>query len=231
VAHRRRKNTTKLEIIQVASRLFLEQGYSKTTIKNISDELDISTGHIMFYFPTKEHLLEVLVHMLCDFQWKMVKNTVEEGNSSVMAVCLELITMASMCEQDEIAKDFYISAYTHPLTLDIIRKSDTERSEKVFAPYCPDWDHQQFVEAEVIVSGIEYATLMTTGEHPPLEIRIEGALNTVLTTYNVPEELRRTKISKALSMDYIQLGKRVLKEFKDYVKETNEHAFEEMLSK
>ena len=231
MAHRRRKNTTKLEIIQVASRLFLEQGYSKTTIKNISDELDISTGHIMFYFPTKEHLLEVLVHMLCDFQWKMVKNTVEEGNSSVMAVCLELITMASMCEQNEIAKDFYISAYTHPLTLDIIRKSDTERSEKVFAPYCPDWGHQQFVEAEVIVSGIEYATLMTTGEHPPLEIRIEGALNTVLTTYNVPEELRRTKISKALSMDYIQLGKRVLKEFKDYVKETNEHAFEEMLSK
>ena len=63
MAHKKRRNTTKLEIIQVASRLFLERGYSKTTIKAIADELDISSGHLMFYFPTKEHLLAVLVHM------------------------------------------------------------------------------------------------------------------------------------------------------------------------
>ena len=70
MAHKSRTNTTKLEIIQIASRMFLEKGYSKTTIKSISDELDISAGHLMFYFPTKEHLLLILVDLLCDFQWK-----------------------------------------------------------------------------------------------------------------------------------------------------------------
>jgi len=230
MAHRRKNNTTKLEIIQVASRLFLERGYSKTPIKAISDELDISTGHLMFYFPTKEHLLAVLVHMLCDFQWKMMQNKVKEGNTSVMALCLELMTMAAMCEDDEVAKDLYISAYTHPLTLEIIRKNDAQRAKMVFAEYCPDWEHHHFTEAEILVSGIEYTTLMTAGEPVPLDIRIAGALNSILMTYNVPEEIRRMKIGKILAMDYRELGKRVLNEFRHYVEETNEQAFEDLLN-
>jgi len=230
MAHRRKNNTTKLEIIQVASRLFLERGYSKTSIKAIADELDISTGHLMFYFPTKEHLLAVLVRMLCDFQWRMMQNKVQEGNTSVMALCLELMTMAAMCEDDEVAKDFYISAYTRPLTLEIIRKNDAERAQMVFAQYCPDWEHHHFTEAEILVSGIEYTTLMTAGEPVPLDIRIAGALNSILMMYNVPEEIRRMKIGKILAMDYRELGKRVLNEFRHYVEETNEQAFEDLLN-
>lgn len=229
MAHRRKSNTTKLEIIQVACRLFLEHGYSKTTIKSIADELDISTGHLMFYFPSKEHLLSALVQLLCDFQWKMMQSTVEEGNTSLMALCLELTTMAAMCEGDEIVKDFYISSYTHPLTLEIIRKNDTERAELVFAEHCPGWTHLQFLEAEIIVSGIEYTTLMTTGEPVALDIRIEGALNTILATYGIPEETRKLKIRRVLAMDYRELGKRVLREFKEYVKEANEQALEDLL--
>ena len=181
----------------------------------------------MFYFPTKEHLLAVLVHMLCDYQWKLMQNHVEEGNTSLMALCLELSTMAAMCEDDEIAKDLYLSAYTHPLTIDIIRKNDAARAKQVFGEYCPDWDDQHFAAAEVLVSGIEYATLMTTGESLPMDIRISGGLNSILTTYQVPEEIRRTKIRKTLAIDYRTLGKQVLENFKNCVEETNEQAFEE----
>jgi len=229
MAHRRKTNTTKIEIIQVASHLFLNRGYSKTTIKAIADELDISTGHLMFYFPTKEHLLAVLVHMLCDFQWKMVQNHVEEGNTSVMALCLELMTMAAMCEDDEIARDLYLSAYTHPLTLEIIRKNDAERAKHVFAAYCTNWEHQNFVAAEALVSGIEYATLMTVGDPLSMDIRITEGLNSIMMIYHVPEETRRIKISKVLAMDHHALGKQVLENFKSYVEETTEQAFEELL--
>ena len=69
-----------------------------------------------------------------------------------------------MCEEDEIARDFYISAYTHPLTLAIIRSNDTERAKQVFRDHCSGWEHAQFAEAEVLVSGIEYTTMMTAGE-------------------------------------------------------------------
>jgi len=231
MAHRRIVSTTKYEIIQAASKAFLEHGYSATSVRSIAAELDMNAGLLMYHFPTKEHLLAVLVEMLCNFQWQMMKNVVDEGNTSLMAVCLEFATMAAMCEDDEIAKDFYLSAYSNPLTIGIIRKNDTLRSRMVFGEYCPDWNEQHFAEAEILVSGIEYATLMTAGDEVPLEIRIAGALNNIMTTYNVPEETRKMKTEKILAMDYHGLGKRILDEFKVFVDETNDQAFEDLLRK
>lgn len=217
---------TRLEIIQVASHLFLEKGYSNTSVKAISNELDMSTGNLTFYFPSKEDLLAVLVHMLCDFQWKMMEYEAGEGVSSIMAICLELTAMAAMSEESEIAKDLYLSAYSSPISLEIIRKNDASRAKKVFKDYCCDWTDEQFAEAETLVSGIEYATLMTTADSASLELRIEGALNNILTIYGVPEDLRKKKITKVLEMDYRKIGSRVLKGFKEYVEQTNEQAFD-----
>lgn len=221
---------TKLEIIQVATRMFLEKGYTKTTTAAICNELEMSKGNLTFHYPTKEHLLAVLVDMLCKFQWELMENESDEGISSVMAICLELMSMASACEENEVARDFFVSAYSNPMTLDIIRKNDTERAKKVFGDYCSDWADEQFAEAEILVSGIEYATLMTTDESVCLETRIAGALNQILTIYNVPEELRKTKIQKLIAMDYRNIGKRILNEFIEYVEKVNDDAFAEIIN-
>lgn len=220
---------TKLEIIQVATKKFIEKGFSNTSIKVISDELNMSTGNITFYFPSKEHLLAELVDMLCEFQWKMMEDETSGGKSSIMALALELVALASMCEEDEKAKDFYISAYTSALSLEIIRRNDAKRAKELFSEYCINWTEEQFVEAETLVSGIEYATLMTTGDSAPLNVRIAGAVNTVLRIYNVPEEIIDKTLDKVLVMNYRRIGKRVLKEFKEYVENVTEQAFYDLL--
>ena len=227
---RRRVNTTRYEIIQEGTRLFLEKGYSNTTPKLICDTLDISTGNLTYYFPTKEHLLAVLVDMLCKFQAKTIQDMVEEdGLTSLLAVCLELTAMAAMSEGSEIAKDLFLSAYSSPICLEIIRRNDAQRSKLVYKEYCSDWSEQQFIEAETLVSGIEYATLMTTNDSSPLETRIMGALNSILMIYNVPEEIRKQKIEKALAIDYRTQGRYILEKFTEFVEQTNEQTFEELL--
>lgn len=220
---------TKLEIIQVATKKFIEKGFSNTSIKAISDELNMSTGNITFYFPSKEHLLAELVDMLCEFQWKMMEDETSGGKSSIMALALELVAMASMCEEDEKAKNFYISAYTSALSLEIIRRNDAKRAKELFSEYCINWTEEQFVEAETLVSGIEYATLMTTGDSAPLNVRIAGAVNAILRIYNVPEEIIDKTLDKVLVMNYRRIGKRVLKEFKEYVENATEQAFYDLL--
>ena len=226
----KRVNTTKLEIIQTASHMILENGYSATSIRAICSSLGIGLGHMTFYFPSKEHLLAELTVMLCDFQWKLLKKEADDGVSLLLAVCLELMTMASAAEEDEIARDLFIASYTSPMTLEIIRKNDAIRAKTVFAEYCSDWTDEQFTEAEALVSGIEYATLMTTETSSPLDVRISGALDTIMKIYNVPEEIRQKKISKVLSMDYKNLGRRIFKEFKQYINDVNEQAFEELFT-
>jgi len=225
---RRKANTTKHEIIRLATHLFLEKGYRETSPKMISEALDISTGNITYYFPTKDHLLAVLTGMLCRFQWKMMEEEAQEGLSSVMALCLELATMVAICEEDAIAKDFYISTYSSPMCLEIIRKNDAARAKKIFREHRPTWTDEHFEEAEILVSGIEYATLMTEGVSVSADTRIAGALHNILGIYNVPEEVRKAKIQRVLAMDYRGVGRRVLKEFRAFVDEANEQAFAQL---
>ena len=222
---------TRLEIIQEASRQFLEKGYTNTAVSAISKALDISPGNLTFHFPSKDSMLAELVDMLCSFQWKMMEKEADEGFSSIMAICLELTAMASICETDEVARDFYISAYTSPLCLDIIRKNDTKRAQEVFRDYRPDWKEEQFAEAEILVFGIEYATLMTTGDAVPLETRIAGALQNILGIYGIPEEIRKAKVEKVFALDYRNLCKRVLADFKEFVEKTNEEAYQALIKK
>ena len=61
---------TKYEILQCATKLFLEKGYTDAYVTTIAKLLHISTGNLTFHFPTKEHILAELVRELCAFQWQ-----------------------------------------------------------------------------------------------------------------------------------------------------------------
>ena len=213
--------STKNKILRVSTTMFLEAGYSKTSPQMIAKELKVSTGNLTYYYPTKEHLLAVLTDLLCKYQWKMIKDEADDGISSLLALCFELMTMAAACEESEVAKDFFVSTYQSPKCLEIIHNNDTARAKEVFAEYCPDWTDEQFREAEILVAGIEHATLNAIDKTVPLETRISGALNTIMMIYNVPEEIRRIKIDKVLAMDYCSIGKRIFNEFKEYVEKEN----------
>ena len=213
---RQKINTTRCDIIKVATRRFLTDGYSSTSLKTISDELGISTGNMTFYFPTKEHLLEMVIKMLCDFQWRKIREMTREGKSAILALCLELATVTACCEDSPIARDLFLSAYTHPLTLELIRKNDCERSAVIFSEYCEGWGDINYREAELLVSGIEYTTFMSTGSSPDLDVRISGAIGSVMMIFGVPEEIWRNKVKKVLAMDYRRIAMELLEEFIEY---------------
>ena len=213
----RKSKLTKLEIIKTATSMFLDVGYSKTSPQMIAKELGISTGNLTYHYPTKEHLLEVLVEMLCDFQIKLLEYEAKEGMDSTMSVCIELMTVAAACEESEVAKDFFVSTFQSQKCLDYICKSHIARSKRVFAEQCKDWTDEQFAEAEILILGIDYAAIISTNSPLAFDVRIGGALNQILSIYNVPEEKRKEIIKKVLAMDCSGTGKMVLSEFISYV--------------
>ena len=212
-----KKEKTKDKIIRVSTRMFLDYGYTATSVKMVCDELKISKGNFTFYFPSKEDVLAVLTDWLCKFQRKLINAEIDDGTSSLLAVCCELMVMAAACEGSDVAKDFFISAYQIPKCLEIIHNNDIARAKEVFAEYCSEWTDEQFREAEILVAGIEHATLNAIDKTVPLETRISGALNTIMMIYKVSEEIRKIKIDKVLAMDYHSIGNRIFKEFKEYV--------------
>ena len=226
-----RKELTRSEIVRVAANCFLNDGYTKTTINSMCKKLNMSPGNMTFHFPAKEHMLAELVDMLGRYQWKMMEDEATDGHSSITAFCLELLTIASACEQDEIAKDFFLSAYQSEMCMEHIRKNDTDRAKEVFKEYCPGWSDECFSEAETLVSGIDYAVIFTTSDSASLDIRVAGALRTILSIYNVPKEIRDEKIKKVLSMNYQKLGLNTLRKFREYVDKTTEQAIFDLLKR
>lgn len=225
--YEQRKTTTRAQIVNLMIELIIEEGLSKVTHNRLAKELDLAKANVLYYFPSKEHMLAVLVKELCWFEQKMMEDEISSGKSDLLSYCLELTAMAAICEEDAAAKEFYVSAYTFPMTLQLIRDNDVKKTRDVFSEFCPEWSEERWREAENIVSGIEYGTITTTEENTPLALQIEATLNTVMKIYNVPEELRRQKIAKVLDTDYRALGRRILKEFKDYIKMTSQDALDE----
>ena len=221
MARKKVVNETKNAIIRVAIEMFLERGFTNTSVRAIAAELGISTGNITFYFPSKEHLLMVLVEMLCDSQWSMLEQQADEEETALMAFCMETMTVAVACEQNEIARDLFLSVFQSELCRNLLRENHVARAERIFSEYCGDWTHQQFRIAEILVMGIQHAVIIPTDVEIPLSERIAAALNQILSIYGVPENNRAEKIRRILAMDYNDIRQRVREGSLRYVDQLN----------
>ena len=212
---KRQMQSTKYEILQCATRLFLEKGYTDTYVTTISKELQISTGNLTFWFPTKEHILAELVRELFAFQWDA-----EEQKDLLSGYLSELVLIASVCEENPKIRDLILAVYTHPMSLGIIRENDTKRAMHIFGEYCPAWTDADFAVAENIASGIEYSMLMTENtECITFEQRVPRTLDAIMKVYEVPTETREKLLAGVMATDYRSKGSIVFEEFCRFVGE------------
>lgn len=225
-----RSELTKLEIMRHATRCFLEDGYSNTSVKAISKALNMSPGNLTFHYPTKEHMLAEVVAQLCEFQEKILEYEAQKGYDPATVIGFELMTVATACADSEIARDFFISTFQSELCRSYLFRSHVARAKEIFAPQCPDWTDQQFQEAEVLVMGLQYATVIPIDTQIALESRVSGALNQILSIYHVDSQTCQREIEAVLAMDYRGMGRRVLAEFIKYAEKTREQALVELLT-
>lgn len=224
-----KSNTTRNEIARAAMKLFLEKGYSATSPRMISQALDISTGTMTYYFPTKEHLLTVLVECLYQFHDRWCMENRSHLIRSLRDVCMEFAVMVSGCNADPVIRDLYTAVYHSPMSLDIIRKKDGQRAKQVYAEYCTAWDEEQFAAAEEMVSGIEFSALMITSDTVTERTRIAASIDTILMIYGVPEQIRKETIDDVLASDYRAIARQMQEQFHQFTLEDTENLLDAIL--
>lgn len=62
-------------IIQESSKLFLEQGYTKTTIRQIAQVCNLGRGHLYYYFKKKEDIVLYLYKNLIEKLYSYISNS------------------------------------------------------------------------------------------------------------------------------------------------------------
>lgn len=224
----RPQTTRKLEIIKTATEFIFSIGYSKTSPQMIAKKMNMSTGNITHYFPSKEHLLCTIVEMLCEFQWRMFEDSTEKGFGSIGSICMEMMMVATGCEQSEIARDFFSAVFESEMCRNYLRANHVKRYKQIFAKECEGWTDQDFNQAELMAMGLQYSTVAASDADVPLKDKISSALDKVLYIYQVDEETRKREIDKVMHLDYQNMSKQVIDSFIAFVNKTSNDALNEM---
>lgn len=219
------KRPTKLRIIQAGAKLYLDEGFTATTNVQICKETGIRTGQLTFHFPTKEHLLLEVTKHLMKFHWKCIDEMNKHCGDPLLAYCMELAASIALCEENEKARDIYVSMYTLPMTLQYMKDWNAEKAYHLFGGRHPLWTMQDFWELEYVTTGIELGALMTPcDEEFTLERKIARSLDCLMTIYKVSEGERVSVIQQVMTHDYRSIGRQILEEFNVYITDATEIA-------
>lgn len=203
-----------INIIRATTKLFLQNGYTRTSLKMIEKDSGVKVGNITYYFHSKEDLLKVLVEELMDYHAKMLDDIHEKNNDSLFSYAMEVTVQIALCENNGSAWDLYSSAYNLPQTYEVIKTWAAEKNYNLFHDRLPDWTEHDFKDIEEVASGIELAALKSVcNRNFTLDKKISLFLNSLLMLYKVSEEERIKVIDKVLGLDYENMAKDMFESF------------------
>ncbi len=194
-----------INIIRSTTKLFLQNGYTRTSLKMIEKDSGVKVGNITYYFHSKEELLKILVEELMDYHARMLEDVREKNgdNDNLFVYAMEITVQIALCENNMRAWDLYYSAYNLPQTYEIIKTWAAEKNYNLFRDRLPDWTEHDFKEIEEVASGIEFAALKSVCNRSyTLDKKISLFLNSLLVLYEVSEKERKEVIEKVLALDY-----------------------------
>ena len=83
----------KNEILDVAGRLFGEQGYDATSTNDILKEIGIARGTLYYHFKSKEEILDAMID-------RMTEQILEKAKSIVKQTEIPVLQRFKMCIRD-----------------------------------------------------------------------------------------------------------------------------------
>lgn len=203
-----------INVIRATTKLFLQNGYTRTSLKMIEQDSGVKVGNITYYFHSKEDLLKVLVEELMDYHAIMIDDIHETKNDKLFAYAMEVTVQIALCESNRSAWDLYSSAYNLPQTYEVIKAWAAEKNYNLFHDRLPEWTEHDFKEIEEVASGIELAALKSVCDRNfTLDKKISLFLNSLMMLYQVPEAERKAVIEKVISLDYEQIAKEMFDKF------------------
>lgn len=149
-------------ILETAGRLFLENGYKETSIRQIAKELDISPGLIGYYFPTKQDIAVALLSRQLKKFSELDKQYVSADDPvlrSAVLIKLQITVLSS-----PVFKKFYMGALHEDIILSVIRSSGHDIYKAINEKFDLGYPDSYFLENDLISAGMERTLMLYSGE-------------------------------------------------------------------
>ena len=204
---------TEKRILQACVRLFLENGYRRTTMLQIFKEAQVSSGSFQNLFRSKDGVLLELVNFMFENQFGMARSVAGAELPPVYVYAAETALQITLTELNENLRQIYLEAYTQQRLLDYIQRATAKELHRIFGPYQPGLTEQDFYELELGTAGLMrgYMANPCTADFP-LERKLEKFLTLALRGYKVPEEEVQQVLAFLGGLDIRGIAQKVMEE-------------------
>jgi AcrR family transcriptional regulator len=194
----RHKTELKNRVLKVAGKLFVQQGYSKTTIKQIIKEARITTGSLYHFFTNKEDILMHISQDVFAMAAGMSDGFISNDSDPDLRFSLEIaLQLYCMLRYEKIA-EIYHTAYNSWQISELIVRLGSIRNEELFKRYNLDFTEDDYHARTLAIKGILHSfvdELVNAGRNVDHE-RIYGIVEMMLLIFNVPADQIKKTIKK-----------------------------------
>ncbi len=209
----------KTRVLFAASKLFLEKGYTETSLKEISAAADINIGSLINIFKCKEKILCDLVKYVLEEQFKVTAEILKDKtDDKILFYAAETTLQLHMAESSEHIRDLYAAAYSMPGTSDIIQHTITCKLEEIFKEHLPHLETKDFYELEIASGGIMRSFMTVPCDmYFTMERKVRRFLETTFLVYRVSDEKINEAIEFVSRFDYPVLARDVISSMLDFL--------------
>ena len=190
------------KMLHAAIKLFLKNGYEKTTTASIAKEAGMTPSSFFAAFENKEELLLTLVKIMFGNQFESAGQFGGVSDDPVLFYSIETSLQMYITELSEPLRELYVMTYSLPTTSEYIYGSMAERLQKIFSKFMPDAKLKDFYEMDIASAGIMRAYMAKPCDlYFTIENKLTRFLQSSLTLYSVPREVQAKITDTILKMD------------------------------
>lgn len=171
----------KKRIIAKSSKLFITQGYNKTTIRRIAEESGLGRGHLYYYFKKKENILLQIYKSFLEKIYKYIIDNHTLGSSTLVSYAVSQYLYTNIIVNSDALFRIYIEASK----VDIIRKEYVNILIDLFDEKVKESEYD-FSERDIYLS----VTIGCAGEsellnryyEKSIDLTLEEIIKSIITT-------------------------------------------------
>lgn len=179
----------KKRILTVCVKLFLEQGYKKTTVAEIVHKAAVSNSIFQNIFRAKDGVLTELAEFMFSNQFSMAWDVTGKQLPPAYVYAAETAIQMTLTELNENLREIYVESYTHSEVSEFIFRATARELYRIFGPYQPELTEEDFYALELGSAGLMRGYMVRPCDGTlTLEKKLRMFLTLSLRGYKVPEE-------------------------------------------
>ncbi len=202
MAQRRDSLESRKRILSACVKLFIENGYTNTTMSEIISEANVSNSTFQNLFHSKSGVLMDLIEFMFTNQFKAANQLAGSGIKPVYIYAVETSIQMTLTELNENLREIYLEAYTFPQSAEYIYQKTSSELYRIFGSYLPEYRESDFYELEIGTAGIMRNYMAKPcDKYFTLEKKLERFLTMSLSAFSVPKEEQKEVLDYMLSIN------------------------------